>query len=145
MTNGEHHILVADIDETIVNISPKAYRILLERKELFKDYLDLESTVYHTDEEVLQRPEFNLDKLFLRDPNVPLPKELSKEFYSIFDDVNFYDDLELTPFGKSIPNLIKDKKANVDKIYLVSHCVGESQIQSKIKFLNRVYDNETKV
>lgn len=137
LTNKEDNILVSDIDETIVNISPKAYRTLVEKRDIFEEFLDF-STIY-TPDQVLQRDTFGLDVWLLKDKKKPLPEELQKKFYEIFDDENFYDDLNLTLFGESLKDF--SKLSNMKAIYLVSHCVGEKQINSKLKLLKRVYSN----
>jgi len=136
LNKEECHIVIADIDETIVNISPKAYRLLIENKEFFNKYLDLDTE--YTEEEVLNRPIFGLEKWLVREEYKDnLPEEVLKEFYALFDDPEFYDDLPLTPLGESLKAV--GELNTCKRIYIISHCVGDLQFASKTKLLQREY------
>jgi hypothetical protein len=130
MIQDKNYTLVTDMDEVITNISPYWYKLLLDNKDIFGKYLDLNKA--KTVEEVMQRNHYYLNKWLIRDGYEDLPDKEMAQFLALYLQEDFYDNCVLTSFGTGLKSL--SHKDWVDKIYIVSHTIN-GQDHRKERFL----------
>lgn len=135
-------VAVTDMDEVLVNISPKTFQLIRKNENFFNKYLNLDRV--YTTQEILLRDTFHMEKWLAREEYKDnIPKECSDKFYSLFDDDTFYDDLIQTRVCDNLNDFANSKTC--EKLIIASHCVGENQTKSKIKFLKRVFGKNPKI
>jgi hypothetical protein len=129
-------VVVTDMDEVLVNISPKWYRKVRENWNIFAPYFrDLGDL---TDLQVLQRPIYLMNDWLKKDEIPKLPEEIVEAYLSLYRDNNFYEDLHPTAFGKGIGVL--SRQNFLEKIYIVSHTVKGGE-DSKVQFFRKWFNH----
>ena len=138
--------LVVDCDEVLVRISPKwVYKMHLpENYPVFEEHLqvskkfDLEK---HYDL-IMMRDTFQLYDWLKRDYiegefSQSEILEIKDRCLSMYDDPEFYDDLQPTPLGRALSTFAVNK--SVKKISIITRNLYESSGKSKMKFLQRLF------
>ena len=119
-------IIVCDVDEVLVNISPKWMNLAFD-KGLCPNKM--------TEQEVLDRSDYYLDGLITPDEN--------NTFYKLYSESHdFYDDLPVTTFAKSLLNMNVVKPNAISKIHLITKCGDDLNLpvnQSKKRWLEEVF------
>ena len=133
--HSKNRVLVFDMDEVLVNISPQWYRLIRENWNLFegkvKDLGDL------TEAQVLSRDKYYIEEwLRLGDSLNPEVNELILDLYRKGD---FYAGCVPTSIGDSLQILAQ--QSVVKKIYIVSHTIPET-LDSKLKFVKKYFNHD---
>jgi hypothetical protein len=96
-----------------------------------------------SDREILERPEYYLDKWLDIGVNQNTKPRLTKstfmKFMKLYLNDNFYDDLKLTPFGEALKFYLNNNF--VDKVTILTHTFNEN-LESKKNFLLTHFNNE---
>ena len=141
-------VIVTDMDETLVNITPKWFSIILDNIE---DHYDLIRPFSPLQLETLKkypliisfRPDYMLSEYFEIIDGIDKDearKELNERFLKYLEDENFYDDLEPTLFAKSmdVAAILPDK---LEKIIVLTHSYNEVTDIAKKKFMEKNFNN----
>lgn len=146
-SNTNKKILVSDVDEIIVNITPKWVQRIYDEREYFDNFFNLDDEYDPIKHylKVLYRPDYYINNWLLK----PELKErmtrqhkiqLIKDMISVYDTNDFYDDLEPTSLGVTLSNILNYKaKDLVDKLIIISKSSGDASSESKIRFLKKLF------
>ena len=131
----------SDVDEVVVNTAPKLCRLILEELNLVNWY----GTVI-TEQDVLDRDQFELNSWIPKFLKVKVPHMFDEDVlsYGMFEDIalkmykkhemDFYDDLELSNFGK----YLQRTSFKINHLLFVTHQGNnDTNADSKIRFLER--------
>ena len=124
----------SDVDEVVVNTAPKLCRLILEDNGLNHLW-----NTHITENDVLNRFEFDLDvwiPLFLLSKDIDLDIDFdgfALKAYKYHEDT-FYDDLELSNFGKYIQSIAF--KIN-NMIFVTHQGINDTNADSKTRFLEK--------
>lgn len=123
-------IVVSDMDEVLVNITPKWSKMIIEHMEdPIVDPNNLPDFIPDYDQYVLNRSEYYLyNWLGFKDNEFALSLMCEQ-------GDTFYDDLELTPMGKSLVASLE--QGILDQLVILSHTPEAMNNTSKINFIKR--------
>lgn len=136
--------VVVDCDEILFEISPKWSKKIIENEEKLKDYLDINKLKMAYDlgdkffrNYVLSRDKFHLNKWLGKKSLSEVTSDELNAFLNLYDS-KFYDDLEITPLGRSLATMLMTNAIN--KLYIVSRTTSET-LNSKNKALMKYFDS----
>lgn len=143
-SNPDKNIMIADMDEILVNISPKWVGLMYKEKDYFSKYFNLDDDYIAARDylRVLYRPVFYLDGWLTKkdvDKNTEEYHQAINHFMDIYDNDTFYDDLGETILADSLRTALSSNRLN--KLYIVSRCTPNN-IDSKKRFISRIYEGQ---
>ncbi len=153
-SNTDKRILVADVDEIIVNITPKWVKRIYEHRDYFDQVFNLDEKYVYEDQylKVLYRPDYFINNWLLKPElrsSITRKQKINiiKHMNEIYDTEDFYDDLEPTSLGMTLANILNyNAKDLVDKLVIISKVVGDKSADSKVRFLKELFTgNNNKV
>jgi len=130
--------ILIDCDEVLVNISPKFYRLILKNFSTFKDYF--KNLGMLEDFEILRRSEYYLNEWLKLTPDTHIPQEIIDSMLDLYTVPDFYDDLQLTTFGKGLKFALYNSKF-VKSLVILTHTFPKNE-ESKNKFLVSHFNDE---
>lgn len=140
--------IVCDIDEIVVLQTPKwcanIYHQLKDDPEVTAELNITEDLLDPV--KVLKRSEYYLTKWLIKDGIEKVSDSVYKKLMDVYEqDPNFYDDIEPTPIGKTLAQLVSTNK--VDFIYYVTKSPDCPAWASKMRFIERYLyvDRKTQV
>lgn len=145
-------VIVSDMDETLVNITPKWIKLIAENIDAYSDVMikpsdkALELLIKYP-ESILLRDKYPLTDFFrMREDLVDVEqskKELNDRFLELLSDEDFYLDIPLNPFGVGSAMAIATKD-KVDKFIILTHSPNDIMDKAKVKFVEKHF-NDPKV
>lgn len=135
--------LIVDCDEILVNISPLWTRKVLEEKEYFGKYLDLEPLLTIKDEPyfdklILRRKVFYITDWLKKKDVEKIPDEVVSKFMSLYnDDEEYYYNLPLTRMARALVNF--SYHPSIKKIYVVTRCTDGKNYASKERLIQSIF------
>jgi hypothetical protein len=133
-------LFITDMDEVLTCIGPVWYSGILEKREIFEPYFDLNKIKNPND--ILKRDIYYMDKYLRKEGVTEIPYEVLDVYYDIYKDTNFYSKCELTNFGKSL--VLLSKQSFCEGIVVVSHCIPGTE-DSKKRWLAEKFERSSKV
>ena len=150
-SNTYKDIVVLDVDEVIVNITPKWVYKIYQHKEDFTEFFDLSQPYDPSKEQdalrVLYRNNYYLDHWLLKDEidpatiHRPTYEKVVEKMIDLYNVDNFYDDLKPTPLVNGLLSALSKKKQILSKIIIISKVAGEHSEASKTRFLKETFSS----
>lgn len=140
-SNPSKDVIIADVDEILVNITPKWVYRIYQNKDYFGKFMKLDKNYdpYDSIMKVLYRPKYYLNAWLQKpgvDPETEAYQDMVEKMIDLYDDDSFYDDLNPTLIGEALQSALVSGKLR--KLYIVSKVTPNSQ-DSKTRFLKRTF------
>lgn len=146
--NIEKMNIICDVDEIIVNQTPKWCKKIFEYSKTDKEFANeikvckelLDPNI------VLARDKYYLNEWLKNDNLESISQENFKKMMDLcFEDKNFYDDLVPTKMGLALNGLCNTDR--VEKIYFITKNAKNGNWDSKLRFLERYFfvDGKTEI
>jgi hypothetical protein len=132
--------IIADMDDTICNTTEVYMSFLLNNKELFNKYIDLDRTINTS---ILNgRKEYLICDWLKRD-NIEIPDNVKDIFTSLWSKSNFFKFVKPTKYGEMLSQIVN--KNCVKELYIVSHCISKNQADQKVDWLSNFFNGCSKI
>jgi len=116
---AKKRVIVADMDEVIVNIVPLWVYTAIVNKPMLEEYFDLD--INYSPEMVLQRETYLIQEWLKRKDVGEVPKSIMAIFNSLYcKDKNFYAKCPPTPMAMGLRESLNHDV--LEKLYIVTHC-----------------------
>lgn len=141
MSNTNKTHIVCDVDEILVDISPKWTYLIYQNKEYFGEYMNLDPN-FDLDKHylnILYRPTFYLNHWLMKPEHqvdTPEMQDVLTKMLDLYDNDTFYDNLKATKLGSSIALAAKSKL--ISKISVISRVTGNNK-ESKVRFIQNLF------
>jgi hypothetical protein len=140
ITRNKRIIIGTDMDEVLTNISPLWVSMIHKNQDYFGKYFKLINNFNLKDNynQVLSRPEYNIEKWFMKKDYVFESEEekleLNQKFLSLYDHDGFYDMCIPTKISHAFKYLLLTEY--VQSIYIITK-VTSNTIESKKRFIEK--------
>lgn len=142
--------IVADCDEVLTFIAPVWWAMLCKNKEYFGEFLNIDNDFNLKRDfcKILARPEFLLDKCFLKEEykETGIPEEVREDFYNKYYSFIDYDDFYLqfcrpSLMAKGLNQLVETSYVN--ELHIVTRCLPHNH-KGKTAFLKLLFGDNMK-
>ena len=148
MAAHSKRVVVVDCDEVLVNISPKAVKLMHEDFDYYNKFFRL-SKEFDLEKQtpiILNRPEYYINKWLLRKDvldnyTIKEYEEAEARFTDNFNRDDYYEDLIPTNLGLTLSKLLRTNV--IEKLIVVSKVVDINRTGSKERFLKKLFRNST--
>jgi len=149
-SNPTKKTLICDVDEILVNITPKWVSEMVKHRDELGKYFDLDEDFdYQRDyAKVLYRPYYMLDHWLLKQDvdqdkvYVPDFNKYIQKMMDLYDTADFYDDLPPTKLALGLAQTLgstANGKPLVDKLIIISRSSGTKSENSKTRFIQELF------
>lgn len=134
--------IICDCDEILCNIAPLWVKRMIDNKEKFNHYFDLDILEGLSEDElynnIMERPNFYIN-LWLKRKDVQITEDelntLMEEYINLYDTDDFYSNLEPTDLAINLTKICYTTM--VKKVYVVTRCT-EKNLRIKKEFIESI-------